>query len=105
MKPCSKILSLLAFVAVVILLTSCAGLSREEVDKKIKDLKSQDTATRSQAALALADGGDEAKRAVPVLAAMLRDPNAGVRTSAAFALRKIGTAEAARALEESRGKD
>ena len=80
-------------------------MTSDEVERKIKDLKSPDSATRSQAALALADAGDAAKRAVPALASMLNDRNPGVRSSAAFALRKIGTAEADRVLEANKGKN
>ena len=83
-------------------LLACGKLSREEAERRIKELKSPDAGERSQAALALADGGEEAKRAVPELMVLLNDRNAGVRSSAAFALRKLGTPEAIKSLSVKR---
>jgi HEAT repeat protein len=64
-------------------------------------LYSTQAADRNHAALELAKCGSKAQPAVPRLATLLYDPNVGVQSSAAFALRKIDTPEARRAIENA----
>lgn len=83
-----------------LLLTSVAcGPSKEELPQLIKDLRSSESATRNKAALALAEFGTDGEKAVPSLIQLLNDKSGGVRSSAAYALRKIDTPEARRALD------
>ena len=71
------------------------------IPKMSHELYSSDASTRNTAALGLARCGDRAKSAVPRLAALLYDPNVGVQSSASYALRKIDTREARRAIEDA----
>ena len=54
---------------------------------------------RNAAALALAKCGKLAEPAVPRLSSMLYDPNVGVQSSSAYALREIGSPAAVAAIE------
>ena len=85
--------------ASLILLSSCGGADSKTLKRLIGDLQSKETSSRNQAALKLASYGESAAPAVPALAQRLKDPNGGVRSSAAFALRAIGNKEANAALE------
>ncbi|MCB0322357.1 MAG: HEAT repeat domain-containing protein [Bdellovibrionales bacterium] len=67
--------------------------------KLIKQLSAKDSSTRNKAAYALAGYGADAKPATRALIARLKDPNMGVRSTAAYALRSIGTPEATKALD------
>ena len=78
---------------------SCHTSAEKNLPPLIKKLQSADVETRNQAALALAPYGERAKPAVPGLIRLLGDPNTGVRSSAAYALREIGTPEANTALD------
>ena len=54
---------------------------------------------RVRAAQRLATYGPDAKPAEDLLIRLLKDKNGGVRSAAAYALRKIGTKKATRALD------
>jgi len=91
-------LTALAFFA------SCKSVSKEELPQLIRDLKSSESTVRNQAAMKLAGLEGDGAEAVPALIAALYDPNGGVRSSAAFALRKIGTPAANKALDDYKKK-
>lgn len=83
--------------------SGCRSHSPEELKRLVGELKSRDGSVRNQAALALGEFGEDGREAVPDLIRVLqRDPSRGIRTSAAFALRKIGTKEAVDALDNYR---
>ena len=92
-----RTLSIALSLALGFAAVSCAN-PEVEVPKLIKQLKNNDAHKRNRAAMELASFGSDAEPAVRALSALLADPNGGVRSSAAFALRKIGTPEAERAL-------
>jgi HEAT repeat protein len=64
------------------------------IPKRIQGLYSSEAGVRNDSALALARCGKSGGRAVSRLADLLYDPNVGVQSSAAYALRKIDTKEA-----------
>lgn len=72
-----------------------------EIPADVQRLSSQKTRDRTDAALHLARCGASAEQAVPRLTELLYDDNVGVQSAAAYALRKIGTSEARRALERA----
>ncbi len=71
----------------------------KEVPKLVKELSHRESHVRNKSALRLAGFGPEAKKAVPALIRLLRDKNRGVQSSAAYALRAIGTKKALKAIE------
>lgn len=78
----------------------CEQRSPEKLHTLIAKLHSSDSKERNSAALAIAAYGEEAKEAVPELIKLLNtDKSRGIRTSAAYALRSIGTKEAVSALD------
>ena len=82
------------------LLAACQRKDSGELKQLIRDLSATDPKLRNKAALRLAAFGKEAEVAVPALIRILRtDPSKGIRSSAAYALRSIGTPEALAALE------
>ena len=83
------------------LLISCSEPAETAVPKLIEKLHSADKRERNQAALALAGYGKAAEPAVTALITVLRDPNPGIRTSAAYALREIDTPDAQAALDRA----
>ena len=83
-------------------LLACREAAETAIPKLIHDLGAKDSKTRSQAAQQLAGYGSDASKAVPALTRTLEDPNGGVRSSAAFALRKIDTPQARKALDAHR---
>lgn len=83
----------------LLLLVLACGPSKEDLPILIKELRSSESATRNKAALALAEFGAEGEKAVPSLIMLLNDESGGVRSSAAYALRKIDTPQARRALD------
>ena len=93
--------SLLSFV---IILALCSCCDHESIGKNIRALGSGVVSERNKAALALASCGEDAKDAVPMLARLIYDPNVGVQSSAAYALRKIDTEEAQAVLERAIAK-
>lgn len=69
----------------------------------MQKLQSAKPSERNEAALELGRiGAPHAVRAVPILIKLLHDENPGVQSSAAYALRKIDTAEARTALDAVR---
>jgi HEAT repeat protein len=82
----------------LVLLISCFSDPSKEVPKLITELNSKESRVRNQACLKLGSYGEDALDAVPYIINLLHDPNNGVRTSAAFALRKIGGDKAEKAL-------
>ena len=80
-------------------LLACREAAETAIPKLIHELGAKDSKTRSQAAQQLAGYGSDASKAVPALVRTLEDPNGGVRSSAAFALRKIDTPQARKALD------
>ncbi len=82
-----------------LMLFACHTASTDDIPRLVKALKHSDSSVRNQAAMELASLGEDGKSAVPALAQALSDPNGGVRSSVAFALRKIDTPEARRALD------
>ena len=90
-------------VSVLFALTSCCKTS--EIPDRIRDLSSGDAHERSVAALALGRcGPPEVNRAVPILINLLYDNNVGVQSAAAYALRRIDTPAARKALERTKKK-
>ncbi len=92
-------------LTVVLILGSTNFLACQEsaeiaIPRLQKKLYAKESSVRNQAALKLAGYGPEAAPATAALASTLKDSNAGVRSSAAFALRSIGTPEAEDALNK-----
>ena len=86
--------------AVILSLLLVAGCDQQKtIDQAILNIKDPNTATRQAAAFDLAKIGSEANRAVPELARALYDSEWSVRYSSAYALSRIGSAEANSALE------
>lgn len=83
-----------------VLLNACSGDPAKEVSLLIKDLSSKESGVRNRACLKIGSYGSNAEKAVPHLVKLLYDPNNGVRTSAAFALRSIGGEKAQIALDD-----
>ncbi|MBN8550720.1 MAG: HEAT repeat domain-containing protein [Deltaproteobacteria bacterium] len=74
----------------------------EEIPTQTRRLYSRSAHDRNEAALALAKcGSPEVDRAVGRLSELLYDENVGVQSSAAYALRKIDSEHARRALERA----
>lgn len=73
----------------------------DKIPANTKKLYSSVSAERNQALLDLAECGSKAEAATGRIAALLYDENVGVQSSAAYALRQIGTAEATRILERA----
>lgn len=82
----------------LILLLGCTD--PKKVPIYISQLSSSKASERNDAALELGYiGAPHAKKAVPYLIPLLTDPNPGVQSAAAYALRRIDTLEARSALE------
>lgn len=97
MKQRMLVILLIAFSA-----CSSGGASVEELVAQLADT---DPEIRGSAAVELAARGEAANKAVYPLSRLLRDDNDNVRATAEYALRKIGTHDAVRALNafETRG--
>jgi len=81
-------------------LTACERKSPERLQGLIQQLSSADGKERNTAALTIGSYGEAGKAAVPALIKLLQtDKSRGIRTSAAFALRSIGTKDAIAALD------
>ena len=79
---------------------ACKSKNPEQLEKLILKLESPDPKQRNAAALEIASYAYEGKKAVPSLIRLLNtEPNRGIKTSAAYALRSIGTKEATAALD------
>lgn len=94
-----RVLSAVFLVCLLLFATACLPPADEEVPKLINELRSPERNQRNKAALRLAEYGPEAEPATSALGALLKDPSGGVRSSAAYALRKIGSPQAERLLE------
>lgn len=79
---------------------SCTEPAETAVPRLVEQLKSRDAHQRNLAARALADYEEEAEPAVKQLIKTLWDDNIGVRSSAAYALTKIGSKDALKAIED-----
>lgn len=86
------------FLLLTMLAGGCRNTGEADVKRVIKAMHSSDPAVRNQAALEAAGFGDAASKVVPELIRLLNDENRGVQSGAAYALRRIGTPEAERAL-------
>lgn len=98
--PPMVVIRLLALCSVG-LLTALGCCKEAELPALQRALYSSQASERNRAALEMAKCGSKARAAVPRLATLLYDPNVGVQSSAAFALRKIDTPEARKAIEEA----
>ena len=78
---------------------ACKESTKTAVPRLIEKLTAEEAHQRNEAALALAAYGEDAEPASKQLIRLLSDKNYGVRSSAAFALRRIGTKEATAALD------
>jgi hypothetical protein len=91
-------LAKLALIGVVI--SGCC--KEEQVPTAMQGLYSSVAKVRNESALILAECGSPlADKAVPRLITLMYDENPGVQSSAAYALRRIDTPEAATALEKA----
>ena len=91
--------TLIISIAVMPLVSCCKD---SELPGAFKDLYSSSAKDRNEAALTLAScGSPKADRAVSRLIQLLNDENVGVQSSAAYALRRIGTKQASEALERA----
>lgn len=89
-------------VLIAITLYGCHAATEADVKRVIKEMSSPDPAVRNQAAMEAANFGPLGPKVVPVLVKLLmNDENNGVRSGAAYALRKIGTPEANKALDQA----
>ena len=83
-----------------ILQTGCFDKSESHLNELIIQLDSSDGSVKNAAILDIARFGPSAKSAAPKLVLILNNEKSrGIRTSAAYALRSIGTKEATQALE------
>lgn len=73
----------------------------EDIPRQMSLLYSNNAKEKNQAALALAQCGKHASSAVPRLIELMYDPNVGVQSSSAYALRKIDTPAARIAIEKA----
>ena len=90
--------SILSLVLLSVCL-ACGEPGSIAIPKLQKALSSKDSRERNQAAQTLASYGAEAAPATAALILLLKDSNMGVRSSAAYALRGIGSETAKRALD------
>lgn len=79
--------------------SGCHESAEHAVPHLIKQLDSDIASERNAACHALASYGPEARPATKALIKRLRDENIGIRSSAAYALRKIDSPEATAALD------
>jgi HEAT repeat protein len=93
------------YLKIIYLILTIAGCcSQEKANKAEDNLYSDNASTRNEAALTLAGCGSKAKNSTSKLIELLHDPNIGVQSSAAFALRKIDTQAAREALDKATRK-
>ena len=89
-----------AIVLLLLFFSGCKESAETAVPKAVEQLQSKDAHQRNAAAQRLSAYGGDAADAVKPLTRALWDNNMGVRTSAAYALRKIDTKEARQALAD-----
>jgi HEAT repeat protein len=88
-------LMMLRVVAALLTIASLSACCDEAgIPKRIQGLYSSEAKTRNDSALALARCGSAGRGAVSRLADLLYDPNVGVQSASAYALRKIDTPDA-----------
>lgn len=90
---------ILSFALFFLCLNACCD--KKSVPTLSRKLYSSSAKERNDAALELARCGDAAAQAVPRLTTLLYDENIGVQSAAAYALRKIDTVEARKALDKA----
>ncbi len=86
------------FCLLIFTFCSCQESASTAIPKLSKQLKSKITKERSQAALAAGAYGQDAAPLTEDLIRLLSDKNGGTRSAAAFALRKIDSKDARKAL-------
>jgi HEAT repeat protein len=89
------------FVSGVFALALMGCCDKASVPEHLQKLYSSQAKERNVSALALAKCGKLAEPGVPRLISLMYDSNVGVQSSAAYALREIGTPEALKALERA----
>ena len=90
------------FPALLLAISLLAGCCDDKsIPAAMRGLDSSSAHDRSESAMELARCGEKASRAVPRLSQLLYDDNVGVQSSAAYALRKIGTPDAKAALDRA----
>lgn len=100
MKTTLDYIWLSIFLLLTLSIAACKQRSPEQLDKLITELQSSDPKKRNAAALEISSYGEDGQRAVgPLIRLLNTDPNRGIKTSAAYALRSIGTKEAKGALD------
>ncbi len=97
----SFLTALLALLISCLLSGCCSDTKAKEASKLIYGANAKD---RNQGAMQLSGCGSKGESSVPRLIQLLYDENVGVQSSAAFALRKIDTAEARAALDKATKK-
>lgn len=90
-------LTLVLLATLASALPACRDHARD-LPLLIKQLSDKESTIRNKAALELGAIGKKAEPAVPALIRLLKDPNGGVQTSAAYALRQIDSPRARKAL-------
>jgi HEAT repeat protein len=84
----------------VSLFVACKNRSPEQLNRLIQELSSPDGKMRNAATFEIAGYRRDGEKAVGPLVRLLNtDPNRGIKTSAAYALRRIDTKEAKAALD------
>lgn len=92
----------LLLIELLIILSLSACCKSDQIPRYIRDLRSSNAKVKNEAALELANcGSPKADAAVSDLIRLLYDPNVGVQSSAAYALRRIATPEAEKALQRA----
>ena len=94
--------AIICFGILPLFVFGCLESAETGVPKLVEQLADKESKVRNRAALKLGDYGEDAAPAVVALSRLLGDPNSGVRTSAAYSLRRIGTPEATKALDDYR---
>ncbi len=90
-----------AFAILLLFAAGCHKTTEADLKRVIKAMHSADPTVRNQAALEAAGFSGAADKVVPELIRLLDDENRGVQSGAAYALRRLGTAEARKALDRA----
>ena len=100
-----KSISCILLVCLLGLMAYAEETQEQQVERLIKELQDPDSDVRSIAAVTLGEIGSEAKDAVPALMQVLQnDQNWDVRWNAEWALKKIGTPDALKTVEECQSR-
>jgi len=89
------------FCILLLVFISCGESAETAIPKLSLQLKSKVRKERSQAALRAGSYGTDAAPLTQDLIRLLHDPNGGVRSAAAFALRAINNEEGNKALKQA----